>query len=56
MGKRGRRGKPTIAEMYSGWWTRRKTTGEAIGNKMRVLIKPVTFLSEREVWMDGRGG
>ena len=47
-GRRGRRGKPTIAEMYSGWWTRRKTTGEAIGSKMRVLIKPVTFLSERE--------
>lgn len=51
----GRKGKPTIAEMYSGWWKRRKTTGEAIGSKMRVLIKPVNFLSEREVWMDGGG-
>ena len=42
--------------MYNGWWTRRKTTGEPIGRKMKVLIKPVTFLSEREVWMGGRGG
>ena len=47
--KRKAKVNPAAAEMYSGWWTKRKTTGEPIGTRMNVLIKPVGFLSEREV-------
>ena len=40
---------PAVAEMYTGTWTRRKTTGESLGAPQTVLVKPVGFLSEREV-------
>ena len=47
--KKKARVNPAVAEMYRGLWTKRKTTGEPIGERMTVLIKPVGFLSEREV-------
>lgn len=50
--KRKARANPAAAEMYSGTWTRRMATGEPLGDPKDVLVKPVGFLSEREV----RGG
>ena len=44
--------KPTqAADLYSGWWTPRNTAGETVGERKQVLIKPVGFLREREVYM-----
>ena len=47
--KKKARVNPAVAEMYTGTWTRKKTTGEPLGEPQTVLIKPVGFLSEREV-------
>lgn len=54
--KRKARANPAVVEMYSGRWTKRMTTGEPLGDPKDVLIKPVGFLSEREVKLGERWG